>query len=226
MTRSANAALMLDGDEPALRFEEASPRSPIAASSIHIHTQGPESDRQDHDPYTSLKRKQEELLKIRQQLEKTERETTHLETLRQKEERFDSGRREMTEKLSRSLARLERDLYNSHKAIEEITNARDLYSRHLEVMRGLQPESWQRGNLDAELDRSIGAIEDAEDEYAKVSRRLASTLPGEHAALEAQAHGSTALPRTFNEWLRCGFAFTLPLIGAMVLFLIVSRFIH
>ena len=180
----------------------------------------------DNDPYSSLKRKQEELLKIRQQHEKTERETNQLETLRRKEERFDTGRREMTEKLSRSLVRLERDLYNSQKAIEEITTARDLYHRHLEVMRSLQPEAWQGGNLDAELDRSIGAIEDAEDEYGKVSRRLASVLPEDHSAMEGSSTGGFALPQNFVAWMRCGLAFTLPLIIAMVLFLIASHFIH
>lgn len=226
--RSATT-LMLQGDEPALRFEEV--QRPAAASSYQAASSSRPEAHSSHnnDPYTSLKQKQEELLKIRQQLEKTERETSQLETLRRKEERFDTGRREMTEKLSRCLVRLERDLYNTQKAIEEITTARDLYQRHLEVLRGLQPEAWQRGNLDEELDRAIGAIEDAEDEYGKVSRRLASVLPSEAAAAEAEAlasRGGAALPKDFVTWMRYGLAFTLPLIVALLLFSVISRFTH
>ena len=219
MPRSAHA--LLEADEPALRFEEVN-RGP-ATSSLHLNAIRREPT--DNDPYTSLKQKQEELLKIRQQLEKTERETNQLETLRRKEERFDTGRREMSEKLSRSLARLDRDLYNAQKAIEEITAARDSYQRHLEVMNGLKPEAWQRGNLDEELDRSIGAIEDAEDEYGKVTRRLASVLPEESAAIERHASGTGgAMPQDFVAWMRCGLAFTLPLIAALILFTFLSHF--
>jgi len=220
MPRSANA-MMLHADEPALRFEEAN-RAP-ATSSLHLNSIRHEPT--DNDPYSSLKRKQEELLKIRQQLEKTERETNQLETLRRKEERFDTGRREMTETLSRSLVRLERDLYNAQKAIEEITTARDTYQRHLDVLHGLQPEAWQRGNLDAELDRAIGAIEDAEGEYGKVTRRLASVLPeGSGTPERSSTIGGGAMPQNFVAWMRCGLAFTLPLIAALILFSIVSHF--
>jgi len=220
MTRSATA-LMLDADEPALRFEESA--SVPASPAYHNSPLSPASG-ENGDPYNSLKRKQEELLKIRQQLEKTERETNELESLRRKEDRFDSGRREMTEKLSRSLVRLERELYAAHKAIEEIGLAKEAYQRHLDVMRALQPEAWHRGNLEAELERAIGAIEDAEEEFGKTSRRLASVLPGEQAVLESKTSGS--LPQDFVGWMRCGAAFTLPLIASTLLFWIVSRFFH
>jgi chromosome segregation ATPase len=220
--RSATA-LMLNADEPVLRFEEGSRTSVVSSFQA---TSATKSETHDNDPYTSLKRKQEELLKIRQQLEKTERETSQLETLRRKEERFDTGRREMTEKLSRSLSRLERDLYNTQKAIEEISAARDIYQRHLDVMRGLQPEAWQRGNMDDEMDRAIGAIDDAESEYGKTSRRLVSVLPGEHSAATMENNVSGALPQNFAAWMRCGLAFTLPLIVALVLFFVISHFIH
>ncbi len=194
MPRPSAASLFAE-DEPILRFEESSspavrlrkPQAPVESAS-----------ETDDASYGSLKRKQEELLNLRHQLERTERETSQLEVQRRKEERFATGRREMGEKLSRSIARLERELYNSHKAIEEITAARDLYQHHFEVLRGLHPESWQRGDLDGELDRAIAAIDDAEVEFGKTSRRLAATLPGE-AAAETALNGN--LPRSFVSWL-------------------------
>src|SRR5580698_903681 len=62
--RSATA-LMLNADEPILRFEESSHRSPVVSS---LQSNPATSESQGNDPYSSLKRKQEELLKIRQQL--------------------------------------------------------------------------------------------------------------------------------------------------------------
>lgn len=206
-------------DEPILKFEESTgyrhghPNSGFASS----------SDTED-ESYGSLKRKQEELLKLRQDLERTERETSELECQRRKEERFSTGRREMTEKLSRSLVRLERELYNSQKAIEEITTARDLYQRHLEVLQSVRPESWQRANLDAELERAIGAIEDSEDVYGKTSRRLANVIPGEAAAMEAEAR--PAFPTDFKSWMFFGFAFTLPLALIFLAVFFVPKFFH
>jgi len=95
----------------------------------------------------------------------------------------------------------------------------------LDVLHGLQPEAWQRGNLDAELDRAIGAIEDAEGEYGKVTRRLASVLPeGSGTPERSSTIGGGAMPQNFVAWMRCGLAFTLPLIAALILFSIVSHF--
>ena len=209
MTRPSAASLFAE-DEPILRFEESS--APVGRTrTAHLATEiAPEAD---DASYGSLKRKQEELLKLRQQLERTERETSQLEVQRRKEERFATGRREMGEKFSRSLVRLERELYTAHKAIEEITAARDLYQHHLEVLRSLQPEAWQRGDLDGELDRAIAAIDDSEVEFGKTSRRLAASLPGEAAATAAL---NSPLPQGFFSWLSAGFAFTLPAMAALL----------
>src|ERR1017187_6580242 len=108
MPRPTAAALLLQ-DEPILKFEESR-----GHPSHHLKNTAfaAASETDSGDPYGSLKRKQEELLKLRHDLDRAEREKNQLEVQRQKEERFVTGRREMTEKLSRSLVRLERELYN------------------------------------------------------------------------------------------------------------------
>ncbi len=218
MSRSTASSLLMQ-EEPILKFEESN-----GYRQSHSNAAFSNSADSEDESYGSLKRKQEELLKLRQELERTEREASQLETQRRKEERFSTGRREMTEKLSRSLVRLERELYNNQKAIEEISTARDLYQRHLDVLQSVRPESWQRANLDAELERAIGAIEDSEDVYGKTSRRLASVLPAEAAALEAESR--TAFPTDFKSWMFFGLAFTLPLAVIILIALIVPKFFH
>src|SRR6188768_2535630 len=210
MTRPSAASLFAE-EEPILRFEEASAPAARPRKSHPVSEPAPEID---DASYGSLRRKQEELLKLRQQLERTERETSQLDNQRRKEERFTTGRSDLTEKLSRSLVRLERELYSSQKAIEEITAARDQFQHHLEVLKALQPEAWQRGDLDGEIDRAIAAIDDAEVEFGKTSRRLAATLPGE---TKGEAATGGAMPKGFTSWLAAGFAFMLPAMIVMPL---------
>ncbi|TLD69843.1 hypothetical protein FEM03_16110 [Phragmitibacter flavus] len=168
------------------------------------------------DPFTELKHKQESLLRIRQELEKTQRETEELELRKNKEERFSNGRREVCERLARSLAKLDRELYNSQKAIEEISTARDSFQRHLDALRDIHPESWHRGALEEELDRSIGAVEDAEDDYSKAIRRLATVMPMREEGGAFAALASGMLPADFKGWMLLGFAFTLPVMLAAI----------
>jgi len=216
-----------DEDSSVLRFEESDDFSAYPAKpspSAKNSSGGAEPD----DPYGHLKFKQEELLRLRHELEKKEREATELEERRQKEERFATGRREMCEKFSKALARLERELYNSQKAIEEITVARSTFERHLDILRAQQPEAWQRGNIDADLDHALASIEDAEDEYGKSMRRLTSVLHQDGNAVSAPGaapSGPIALPSDFRACARLGFAFTLPLGVMTVLILLIAKFL-
>ena len=219
MTKAALISGFLEEDDTAARFEDAGhfdspyPQRPTPAVN-GFHEEPAASEPND------LKRKQEELLRLRHALLEKERETTHLEARKEREERFNTGRREMCEKFARWLVRLERELYNAQKAIEEITVAKDLFDRHQNLLRGLQPESWQRSNIDAELDNALGAIEDAEDEFAKTSRRLSSVIAADPVAQNAsqapQATQHAALTDDFMHNMRRGLAFTLPL-GVMVI---------
>ena len=102
--------------------------------------------------------------------EKTQREAQELEARRSKEERFVNGRREICERLSRNLAKLERELYNAQKAVEEISSTREDFQQHLDTLRSLEPAT----QVADEMDRAIGAVEDAENEFSKTTRRLSS----------------------------------------------------
>ena len=219
MTKAALVSGFLEEDSDVVRFEDAGhfdspyPQRPTPAVNGFREEPAPTEP-------NDLKRKQEELLRLRHALLEKERETNHLELRKEREERFNTGRRDMCEKFARWQVRLERELYSAQKAIEEITVAKDLFDRHLNLLRGMQPESWQRSNIDAELDNALGAVEDAEDEFAKTSRRLASVLPSDnqHQAphTPAQPPPQAALTDDFMHNMRRGFAFTLPL-GVMVL---------
>lgn len=228
MPKAATSSMYYDREAPVLRFEESDDFSDYAAKpnghSQVVNHSAPVSSGSD-DPFSELKSKQESLLKLRQELDRTQREAQELEAQRLKEERFTTGRREITEKVSRNLARLERELYNAQKIIEEISVARESFEHHLEALRTIRPEAWKRCDLNEELDRAIGAVEDAENEFGKASRRLATVLPeGSQASflVGSQLSGG-ALPQDFQSWLRAGFAFTLPLLAGIALLMLLGK---
>ena len=219
-----------DREAPVLRFEESDDFQDFATrpnghGQSVSHSSAASVSTSSEDPFSELKHKQESLLKLRQELDRTQREAQELEAQRGKEERFTNGRRDITEKVSRNLARLDRELYNAQKIIEEISVARESFEHHLEALRSIRPESWKRCDLNEELDRAIGAVEDAENEYGKASRRLATVLPeGSQASFLAGSQlGGGSLPQDFKSWAQAGFAFTLPLLAGIAILMILSR---
>lgn len=187
-----------------------------------------------------VKAAQEQLLQLRMQQEEIERQKQHLETLRVKQERFVVGKRDLLEKLARSASGVERDLYDAQKRVEELSLTHDDFRRHLDILKSLQPEKWHRSQVDEELDQALAAIEDAEADFSKGMRRIESlrlvesnpvaagvahhTLTAEGDDREAESVFSKASPtEELIIWLRRGFAFTLPLIGAMLLGLVLAK---
>lgn len=225
MTKSTSA-LFNDGDIPVLRFEESDDFQKYSSkTSAPSRAESKSASSSHDDPYSELKQKQESLLKLRQDLDRTQRETEELEARRRKEERFSNGRRDISEKISRSISRLERELYNAQKIIEEITLARESYQRHLDALRSIHPESWKRSTLDEELDRSIGAVEDAEDAFNKSSRRLTTVLP-DNSTSKPVLDGGFPFPYDFLSCMRLGLAFTLPFVLLLIGVVLLMKYLN
>ncbi len=174
-----------------------------------------------------VKEAQERLANLRHEAEEIERQKEHLEALQVKQERFVVGKRDLTDKLARSVTTLDRELYDAQKLVEELSITKDSFNRHLDILRGLQVEKWQRHQMDEELDNALSAVEEAGNEYAKGTRRVAAARPGDSPPiLIDDTRASTA--NSFAEddagiWFRRGFAFTLPLIGTIILALVLAK---
>lgn len=218
MARRTTAFAQDDLEDNVLRFEDATA----------YHEGESAIDDVDH----KVKAAQERLTLLRQQQEEIEREKKHLEELRQKQERFATGKRDVLEKLARATSGMDRELYEAQKLVEEISLTRDTFARHLEVLRQLQPEKWARSQVDQELDNALAAIEDAEDDYTKGVRRINACRRSEAALLQTELEldppTGAGAPLPFGSddavtWMRRGFAFTLPLIGALLIGLILVR---
>jgi hypothetical protein len=181
---------------------------------------------------SKVKAAQEQLLELRRQQEEIERQKQHLEALRVKQERFVAGKRDLVEKISRSASLVERELYDAQKRVEEFALTHDEFRRHLEILKSLQPEKWHRSQVSEELDAALSAIEDAESDYAKGIRRLHAMGPQEGSATgtNSQDEGDVQTMPAFlastddlKTWLRRGFAFTLPLMGTVIVAIVLIR---
>jgi hypothetical protein len=161
--------------------------------------------------------------------EEIERQKQQLELIRHKQERFAKGKRDLVEKLSQAVVGIEGELYNTQKLVEELSATYDGFSRHLDILRSLQPEKWQRSHVDEELDRAIAAIQEADSDFAKASRRLSTLRPADagravvkERALEADGAGF-ALSDDLKSWARRGLGFTLPLLGMALFVLVLAK---
>lgn len=181
---------------------------------------------------------QQRLTKLRAEADALEREKQQFEELSRKQREFMQGRTEMAEKLSRSIAMLDRETYEAQKRVEQLLVIKDGFHQHLDVVDSLNPEQWNPQELQHDLTRAIGIIEDAREEYQKAVARVqmltgapAAAMPAVPSTAQGNVRESAmnrvaGLPveisrNAFRTWLFCGAAFTLPLIATALLYLLV-----
>ncbi|WP_395731151.1 hypothetical protein [Prosthecobacter sp.] len=183
---------------------------------------------------SKVKAAQEQLQELRRQQEEIERQKQHLEALRIKQERFVAGKRDLVEKITRSASLVERELYDAQKRVEDLAAIHDEFRRHQEILKSLQPEKWHRSQVSEELDGALAAIDDAEGDYAKGIRRLHAMGPQEGVSAGGpinldDANAPVAMPAfgshadDLKTWMRRGFAFTLPLMGTVIVAIVLIR---
>ena len=181
-----------------------------------------------------VKHAQDELERVRQRADQLERQKNEYEELSQKQERFLRGRAEVCDRLNRAFARLDRETFEAQSRITDLETIKDAFTRQLSVIEALHPENWSRAELRDELNRALGCIEDAEDEYARCMERVRPAGgDAEAAGIEDGPSSMVSAPSTaaqasadrgFVYWLKCGFAFTLPLMGFALVLTVVRTF--
>lgn len=178
---------------------------------------------------------QHRLAALRSQQEEVERQKLILETLRHKQERFVTGKKEITEKLDRALRSISDDLEEARRRVEDLAITQQDFHERLDDLKTFLPERWQRSQLDHELDRALGSLDEAETSYEKGVRRLlvhrqAEMVAQQQAAPTAEeevAEAGEALFATTKDdlmtWMRRGFAFNAALIATLILVLILAK---
>lgn len=152
---------------------------------------------------------QERLLALKRQAEQLEREKLKLEELSRRQEQFDTGRSEMVDKFTSSLVHIQRETDQTLKRLEILKNVQSSFSSYLHELEAINPKEWTPAELNKELSKALGAIEDARSVYTKAQAQVAADE--EVSAGPSPFEGEGGAGHSFGYWFMAGFAFTLPL---------------
>jgi hypothetical protein len=163
---------------------------------------------------SQVQKAQDQLLQLKRQQEQIEKQKRELEELSRRQDELERGRSEMSDKLARSLVVLEREAYDTQKKLEQLRATRESFGQHLELIEGIDPKSWNPVDLHKELSRALSTVEDARTEFSQQRSRLQAVDEGSNDVALPEAAPEVSLlngERSFGQWARIGFAFTLPL---------------
>ena len=160
---------------------------------------------------------QERLLALKRQAEQLEREKQKLEELGRRQEQFDSGRSEMVDKFTSSLVQIQRETDQTLKRLEILKNVQASFTDYLHELEAINPKEWTPEDLNKELSRALGAVEDARSVYVKAQAQVGADEEVASSGGSFEVEGGQG----FGYWLMAGFAFTLPLCALILLGLII-----
>ena len=170
---------------------------------------------------TQVQKAQDQLLQLKRQQDQIEKQKRELEELSRKQEELERGRAEMSDKLTRSLVVLEREAYDAQKRLEQLRAMRESFGQHLELIEAIDPKSWNPSDLHKELSRALSTVEGARVEFVQQRSRLqaADESPDNEPLAEVEPLFSSS-GRSLLEWMKIGFAFSIPFIvfGSVALF--------
>jgi len=162
--------------------------------------------------------KMDELGRLRSRQEALEREKVSLEQLRSSQEKYETGKREMIDHLEQSLVSLEREEVLINQRLELVSETEKHFKELLTGMRGFTEEQWPSDSTGyrEELSKALAIVDNARKEYNKALARVDVLREGRNEGLEGKPLlygdmlGQSVPERSFADWLKVGFAVSLP----------------
>lgn len=155
------------------------------------------------------------LSELKGEQQRLERERAALEETRRRQSEFTTGRQEMIQHLTRSIARIEEAELSHRREAEQRNKALADLRAALEKVIALNQEAWNKENFEVELTRSLTTVDNARMEWnsARVKfNELAETPEStEPVAAKGTAFGGQGFPQSFADLCRLGFAINWPL---------------
>lgn len=169
--------------------------------------------------------KAQELDRLRARQEELEHERNLLEEMRQKQEAFDSGRRELKDRLNESLVWMEKERLQADRLAHLLDETRRTFRERLDDVNGLKEEDWEDAHLLDELNKALVLLENVRTDYNQALGKIdairsqANQDPAtmSRMVVDSDRTGVAAGAQGFGYWLRAGMAFTLPLMLLLAL---------
>ncbi len=169
----------------------------------------------------------EELERLRQRQETLEQEKVILEDLRQKQEGYERGKREMLEHLNESLMTLEREEIRTGQTCDLLSTTRHRFKEMLEEIESVNEETWPDTQVRDELTKALAVIEDARIEFNKMRAKVQAAVGADRGIIDNKPvvfEDVRPQEKSFGYWVGVGFAVSLPLI--LTLFLLLGVYLY
>ncbi len=163
-----------------------------------------------------LQAAQVQLEQLQQQREELERKKREVETLNARRREFIATQVELTERLSSTLTRIDREIFEMRQEIDDLEQCRTCFAGHLSKLQKINPESWTTANLANGLERAMALADHAEDEYSQAADHFSRSRSG---SIFQGGRSRRMVSGDFARQFRNGLAFNLPvlLLGAAAL---------
>ena len=169
--------------------------------------------------------KMDELERLRAKQEVLEREKKSLENLRNNQEKYEAGKREMSDHLENSLIALEREGIALNQRLELLAETERRFKEMLNDMRGFKEEQWATDSecLREELSKALVIIDNTRKEYNKAFARIEAMRESHNIGLivKPAMQDEARYPRRFGDWVKAGMAFSLPLVIVLIVLIVV-----
>lgn len=211
----------LDAD---LRFEATEGSGPFASFSGPSSAGGNANYSYSVSKDDEVLNKQREAQRLREELERAEREAARLALIKQKEDRLRSGKAASLDHLKKATLIIDREMERLQSNYEELNTVREIFQSHIADINAIVPNSWSDEHQEERLDDAISKVEEAEETHAKAMRRI-NQIIGEKIEPKKSLLKESPEVSEFASYFRMGFAFTLPLILTLIIVIFLIKFL-
>ena len=176
---------------------------------------------------TQVQKAHEQLLSLKRQQESIEKQKRELEEMSRRQEQLHAGRSEMVDRFTRAAVVLEREIYDAQRRVEQLQAINESFTQHHQYIESISPKNWEGLDINKELAKALGAVDDARAEYNKSLPKISPENDASRGDPMAASAGfqidynAGSSEKDFVYWLKAGFAFTLPLLALGIVLVII-----
>lgn len=218
------------GEETKLNaFRDAHKLAPSGVTELNLSDMAKRREQTQHQAAHAAR----EMERLRGQRDELERERRRLETLEQRQVKYEQEHQGLREGLTHRMELLRKmDLQASRRA-ELFAVVRRRYEEMLQEVDRLCDQEWPEDRYQKELNRALAIMEDIEREYHRAWSRVEAVTHESGATRTVNPSGTPEprapalpwFPRRFREWLWVGTALSLPFILAMLVLVSLARWL-